>query len=60
MDYRWDSLGETGAGLDAERGLADSIRVKASEFEREREAYIEAVKQLLLQDLSKKGVGRRE
>lgn len=29
MDYRWDStLGETADGLDAEKGLAESIRVK--------------------------------
>ena len=28
MDYRWGSVGETGDGLDAERGLAESIRVK--------------------------------
>lgn len=28
MDNRWDGLGETGAGLDAERELAESIRAK--------------------------------
>eukprot|EP00904_Undaria_pinnatifida_P002539 jgi/Undpi1/12286/HiC_scaffold_5.g01962.m1 len=48
MDNRWGGLGETGAGLDADRKLAESTRAKASEFEREREAYIEGAKQLVL------------
>lgn len=30
MDHGRDSPGETGAGLDAERRLAESIRVKVS------------------------------
>ncbi|CAM9147188.1 unnamed protein product [Ectocarpus sp. 8 AP-2014] len=46
-DFAWEGVEELGVGLDAQKTLAESIRAKALEFEREREAYIDAAKQLL-------------
>ncbi|CAM9982234.1 unnamed protein product [Ectocarpus sp. 6 AP-2014] len=46
-DFAWESVEELGVGLDSQKTLAESIRAKTLEFEREREAYIDAAKQLL-------------
>ncbi|CAN0075860.1 unnamed protein product, partial [Ectocarpus fasciculatus] len=46
-DFAWESVEELGVGVNAQKALAESIRAKTLEFEREREAYIDAAKRLL-------------
>ncbi|CAN0135362.1 unnamed protein product, partial [Scytosiphon promiscuus] len=46
-DFGWQRVEELGTAPGAEKALAESIRAKTLEFERERQGYIDAAKRLL-------------